>query len=119
MSYQNAVVGGYGEWLAARHTISAGMTLLDRNWRGRGGELDLILQDRDEFVFCEVKTRRSLRFGLPVEAVVPAKARRIRLLAGQWLSAARMPRRPARFDVISVLLPGPGRVRIEHRRDAF
>lgn len=47
-------LGAYGEALAARHLVSAGMTLLDHNWRGDGGELDLILRDDRTLVACKV-----------------------------------------------------------------
>jgi putative endonuclease len=80
---------------------------MDRNWRGRDGELDLVLRQRRTVVFCEVKTRSTLGFGAPAEAVGPAKQARIRRLAAQWLSlhGGRLGAAPAvlRFDVASVL----------------
>jgi putative endonuclease len=118
MSHFNQIVGGYGECLAARYLVANGIAVLDRNWRGPAGEIDLILRDGGDLVFCEVKTRRSLRFGLPVEAVVPAKVRRLRRLAAQWLAIARVRPRELRFDVVSIL-QHDGEARIEHLKQAF
>jgi putative endonuclease len=117
MTNHNQLVGGYGERLACRYLVSQGLELLDRNWRSRAGELDVVARDGDDLVFVEVKTRRSTRYGHPAEAVVPAKARRLRRLAGLWLAANGMRGERIRFDVISVLL---GRsVAVQHLRGAF
>jgi putative endonuclease len=82
-------IGRYGEDVAARHLTDAGLTILDRNWRCRAGELDIIAVDSGVLVFCEVKTRSSTQFGDPAEAVIGAKAARIRRLAMAWLAAQR------------------------------
>ena len=58
-------LGNYGESVAERYLVEAGMTVLDRNWRCGQGEIDLILRDADTFVVCEVKTRSSTAFGSP------------------------------------------------------
>jgi putative endonuclease len=101
-------LGDVGEALVARWYEAAGYTVVDRNWRCRAGELDLVCaggRGRDAvLVFCEVKTRRSTAFGSPLEAITPTKARRIRALARAWLaeqSGAGTPH--LRFDVASVL----------------
>jgi putative endonuclease len=127
MTHVNQIVGGYGECVAARHLVGLGMAVLDRNWRGTSGELDLVLRDGRDLVFCEVKTRRSKRFGTPVEAIVPAKVARLRRLAAQWLAATRVRPDQVRFDVVSVLVrmvAGPDgravpRPIVEHLRGAF
>lgn len=108
-------LGRYGETLAARRLTQAGMTVLARNWRcGRTGEIDIVARDGDCLVFCEVKTRRSERFGGPVEAVHSHKAVRLRRLAVAWLRAhdARAPR--IRIDVIGILRPRSGPVLVRH-----
>jgi putative endonuclease len=80
---------------------------LDRNWRCREGELDLVVRIGGTVVFCEVKTRSSDRFGYPVEAVTGVKQARIRRLATRWLrerGGSFGPRpRSIRFDVVSGL----------------
>jgi putative endonuclease len=98
-----------GEAVVARWYEAAGYTVVDRNWRCREGELDLVLSRDRTVVFCEVKTRRSVAFGAPFEAVTVTKQRRLRTLALRWL-AAHPDRRVSelRFDVASVLAE-PGR----------
>ena len=97
-------LGRYGEDLAAQHLVAAGMVLLDRNWRCREGELDLVARDRDgTLVFCEVKTRSSDAFGAPMEAVTRSKQLRLRRLAAAWLDEASDRPDDIRFDVASVL----------------
>ena len=110
-------VGDRGEELAVEHLREQGLEILDRNWRCPEGELDVVAVDGDGVVvFCEVKTRRSLRFGWPVEAVTPEKARRLRRLAWSWLRETG--HRPAQFriDVIGVHCPATGPVEVQHLR---
>ena len=84
--------------------VDAGYRVLDRNWRCREGELDVVAARDSVLVFCEVKTRRSTAFGSPAEAVTVTKQRRIRTLAMRWLDDHPEARaRTLRFDVASVL----------------
>ena len=107
-------LGEYGERLAERYLTDHGMAVVDRNWRCARGELDLVLRDGDWLVFCEVKTRRTARFGSPVEAVHPRKAARLRRLASAWLQEHQ--ERPARIriDVIGILRPAEGKAVLRH-----
>jgi len=99
------VLGDAGEDLVARWYVDAGYRVLDRNWRCREGELDVIVSRDSILVFCEVKTRRSTAFGTPAEAVTFTKQRRLRTLAMRWLDAHPGARaRTLRFDVASVLV---------------
>jgi putative endonuclease len=109
-------LGEYGERLAERYLTEHGMAVVDRNWRCARGELDLVVRDGDCLVFCEVKTRRTVRFGSPVEAVHPRKAARLRRLASAWLQEHR--ERPARIriDVIGILRPVEGKAVVRHVR---
>jgi putative endonuclease len=105
MSDGRRIVGRAGEDAVAQWYTVRGYRVLDRNWRVREGELDLVVERAGTIAFCEVKTRRSDAFGLPVEAVTPRKRQRLRTLARQWLaSGAVRGARPAqlRFDVASV-----------------
>ena len=98
-------VGRLGERLAARWLWFRGMKVLFRNYRApKGGEVDLVLRDGKVLVFCEVKTRTSLAFGRPVEAVTPAKQALIAKGAMSWLDLLEMPDVRFRFDVVEVLL---------------
>src|SRR3954451_15768526 len=83
------ILGRRGEQAAADHLTELGWQILDRNWRCREGELDIVARDGTELVFVEVKTRSSLAFGAPAEAVDRVKAARIRQLALRWIAAAR------------------------------
>ena len=97
-------LGADGEAAVARWYIERGFTVLERNWRCSSGELDLILCKGHDVVICEVKTRSSDRYGSPFDAVGPAKQRKLRQLAAQWLRDAA-PFRPTglRFDVAGVV----------------
>jgi putative endonuclease len=107
-------LGAYGETLAARHLSERGLVVLERNWRCAEGEIDLVLRDGDTLVVCEVKTRSSLDFGSPHEAVTPAKLARLRRLAGCWQAARGMPARDVRIDLVAVLRPRRGACVVEH-----
>jgi putative endonuclease len=119
MTKTTQLVGAHGEELAAAHLVEAGLVLLDRNWRCRYGEVDIIARDGEIVVFCEVKTRRGTEFGTPAEAIVAAKARRLRKLAGVWLSMSTLRPSEIRFDVVSVLRGRQGAPQIEHVKAAF
>jgi putative endonuclease len=117
-------VGRFGERLAADHLVAAGLTIIATNWRCPAGELDIIARDGPALVFVEVKTRSSLAFGHPAEAVGPAKAARIRALALRWIAERRAadPEEywdQLRFDVISVLRRGPDGPTVTHLPGAF
>jgi putative endonuclease len=119
MTKTSQILGAHGEDLAAAYLTGTGMVLLDRNWRCPYGEIDIIARDGDIVVFCEVKTRRGTLFGPPAEAVVGAKARRLRKLAGLWLSNSTVRPREIRFDVVSVLPLQQGSAQIQHLKAAF
>jgi putative endonuclease len=125
-----AALGRYGEDVAARHLTAAGLTVLARNWRCREGEVDIVALDGDILVVCEVKTRRDVAFGTPLDAITPVKAARLRRLACRWLADQRAGAAAAdrdefdhyaevRFDVVSVLRSSAGPTRVEHLRGAF
>ena len=102
MTQRRRALGASGEDLAAAWYEARGYQLLDRNWRCREGELDLVLRRGRELVFCEVKTRSSAAFGVPAEAVTRTKQQRLRVLATRYLAQTRSSGR-IRFDVAAVL----------------
>lgn len=112
-------LGRYGEDVAARHLQAAGLTVVERNWRCRDGEIDIVARQGEILVFCEVKTRSGPAFGMPAEAVTPVKAARIRRLAGRYLAERRPGYGELRFDVVSVLRQPRGAAVVEHLRAAF
>lgn len=111
-------LGRYGENLAARQLVAAGMTVLARNWRcGRTGEIDIVAMDSDVLVVCEVKTRRADSFEHPMAAVTRTKAERLRRLADCWLErSGGPPPGGVRIDLVGVVLPDRGAPVLEHAR---
>lgn len=117
-------VGRFGEQVAADHLTAGGITVLDRNWRCRAGELDLVGREGSTLVMVEVKTRSSLAYGSPAEAVDRRKAVRIRHIAALWMANYRESGeqpfwRDIRFDVVSVLRRRSGGLAVDHLRAAF
>jgi putative endonuclease len=104
-SDRRRALGALGEDAAAAWYTARGFEIVDRNWRVREGEIDLVARQGRTIVFCEVKTRSSDRFGAPVEAVTLTKQRRLRTLAARWLAEHPGRRSEVRFDVASVM-PG-------------
>ena len=107
-------VGRYGEDVAEAHVRGRGWQVLERNWRCRDGELDLVALDGDELVVVEVKTRRSTAYGHPAEAVTAIKLARVRRLAAAWLAAHDVRPGSIRVDVIAVLLVRGQAAQIDH-----
>jgi putative endonuclease len=103
MTQARRSLGAAGEARAAEWYAAQGYEVLARNWRCRDGELDLVVRRGGVLAFVEVKTRSSARFGSPVEAVTPAKQRRLRLLAFRYLREVGMRAPRLRFDVVSIL----------------
>ena len=112
-------LGARGEVLAGTWYSEHGYSVLDRNWRCRQGELDLVLERNGVVVFCEVKTRTSDAFGIGAEAVGREKQLRLRRLAGEWLAAHDRHARELRFDVVSILAPRSGPPTIDVIEAAF
>jgi putative endonuclease len=103
MSERRRELGQSGEAAAAAWYEANGYEVLARNWRCREGEIDLVVRRARTVVFCEVKSRSSVAFGAPVEAITRTKRDRLRRLAARWLSGAGVPVSEIRFDVASVL----------------
>ena len=109
-----AALGAYGETVAERHLVAQGMVVLDRNWRCREGEVDLVLRDGAVLVICEVKTRSDHRCGTPHEAVTPAKVDRLRRLAVRWAEDHGVRAPEVRLDLVAVTRPPRGAAIVEH-----
>ncbi|MBM3674202.1 MAG: YraN family protein [Actinobacteria bacterium] len=112
-------LGQRGETLVAQWYERRGYTVLDRNWRCRDGEIDLVLAVGRVLVFCEVKTRTSTAFGTPAEAVTLRKQARLRRLASRWLDTHPGRARSLRFDVASVIAQRGGPAIVEVLEAAF
>ncbi len=112
--------GRRGEDAAAAYLERVGMTIEARNWRCPAGEVDIVARDEGEFVFVEVKTRRSDRTGTAEEAVSAAKQKRVARLAEAYLRSIDAPiGYAARFDVVAIRVIAPDRALLRHHRAAF
>jgi putative endonuclease len=116
-------LGRHGERLAGEHLRHRGFQILERNFRTRFGELDIVAFDGRVLAFCEVKTRR-LRpgQGSPFDAIRSLKRSQVRRMAAVWLNERtdRPYAREVRFDAIGVTFDPSGRlVSIEHLEGAF
>ena len=109
-------LGRQGEQLAVEHLRQDGLRVLDRNWRCAEGEIDIVAAERRSLVICEVKTRSSVRYGTPLEAVSRAKRSRLRRLAACWLVAHGVLFDEIRIDVVGVLRTESGDFTVEHVR---
>ena len=118
MAAPHLALGREGEDAAAAHLVGKGFVVVTRNFRTRGGEVDLVCRDGDVVVFVEVKTRGEGMRGRPEEAVTPAKRARIVRAAAQFLSDRGWWDRPCRFDVAAVSRRD-GALWVEHAENAF
>jgi putative endonuclease len=116
--------GASGEQAAAEMLAALGYEIVERNFRTRYGELDIVALDRGSLVFCEVRSRVGRdAIAWALQSIGPAKRLQLRKMAREWfrLSKAEVPRsRAIRFDAVAVALAPNGRVlAMEHVRDAF
>ncbi|MFI6500836.1 YraN family protein [Nonomuraea typhae] len=95
-------LGRRGEQLAVEYLESEGMEIIERNWRCRHGEIDILARDGSRLVVVEVKTRSSRSHGSALESVRPAKLRRLRRLAALWLAGQPHSFRTVRVDVVAL-----------------
>lgn len=113
--------GALGEQYAAAWLEEHGWTTLSRNWHTRYGELDIVMLNPEyTVVFVEVKSRRSMHYGYPQEAITPAKQHNLRKAACDWLldRRNRVPHSAVRFDVVTIVLR-VGRPLVHHIENAF
>ncbi len=112
-------LGRRGEEFALSYLTDAGYELVERNWRCAQGEVDLIVARDGEVVFVEVKTRSSLRFGHPFEAITAAKLARLRRLAHAWCAESDSPPRRIRIDAVAIVAEVGVEPVLEHRQGLF
>ena len=112
------LLGRYGEDRACDYLRGLGYSIVERNWRCRIGEIDIIARDHDRFVFVEVKTRSADGFGHPFESITETKAARLRRLVAAWCESRQVSGIKVRLDAVSVLVRA-GRVNIEHLKQVL
>ncbi|QGY39929.1 YraN family protein [Pseudodesulfovibrio cashew] len=110
--------GEQGEEAAARFLKTRGFRVLERNWRYRQWELDLICRDRDTLVFVEVKTRAATTMGSPADGLGRRKRERLVKAASRYLSTKNLWDMPCRFDFVAVV-DREGSLEVEHVENAF
>ena len=112
-------LGRAGEQRAARYLESCGYEVLDRNWRVREGELDLVVGRPGDLVVVEVKTRRGEAFGHPFEAIDRRKRQRLWRLAVAWIAAhpEQVQGRRLRLDAVAIIGSDPDTALLEHLED--
>ena len=112
-------LGERGEALAWNFLKKRGYLLLEKNYRTRLGEVDVVARKDGVLVFVEIKTRRDHRFGLPEEAVDWKKRRKLARVAQAYLQAEGLENRSARFDILSVTWDGTAEPNFSLLEDAF
>jgi putative endonuclease len=122
-------LGDTGEELAARTLLTAGLTILRRNWRCPAGEIDIIAQEAAPdfvkggqvvswLVLVEVRTRRGTQFGAARQSITPRKQAKLREVAAHYVQTENW-RGPWRIDVVAVQMDAQGRLlEVEHIRHA-
>jgi|Deesub1362A_J573_1020465.scaffolds.fasta_scaffold03784_4 putative endonuclease len=115
--------GGLGKWgesLACQRLRHGGYRILERNWRVREGELDIVAEREGEIVFVEVKTRRSEQFGPPEESFTPTKRGRLLAAALAYLEQHGLTNRAWRVDLVAIQMDGRGgMVRYDHYQNVL
>ena len=120
MGSDNKSTGDLGEKIAEKYLIHLGYKILDKNFRYKTGEIDLIGKDNEYIVFIEVKTRTSSYFGFPCEAVTSSKQRKIYRTAEIYILQRKLFKSNFRFDVVEVFLSNMQKdYRVTLIKDAF
>jgi putative endonuclease len=102
MTLARQSLGQLGENLAVRELESRGYAILERRYRTRHGEIDIVATDGPTLVFVEVKARVTAEFGTAAEAVTPRKQRRLAAMAVDYLARHHVVQTPCRFDVVAI-----------------
>jgi putative endonuclease len=119
LTSDRVALGQSGETYACRELERRGYAILERRFRTRSGELDIVARDGETLVFVEVKARRTGRYGMPVEAVTPFKRRRILRMAAEYVLLKGVCNASCRFDIVSVLFGSGLRPKVEVLKSAF
>lgn len=107
-------LGKFGESLAKKYCLAAGMEILAQNYRIRGGELDIVAKDGETIVFMEVKTRKSAKFGTPAEAIDDKKKRALYKTAERYLYDNGLYDSNARFDALLISFTEEEKLSLKH-----
>ena len=119
MSKKRQNLGEAGEEIATTFLKKNNYTILDKNYRRKFGEIDIIAREGDYLVFIEVKTRKTVSHGHPLEAITLKKQRQISRVAQCYLAENNLFDTAARFDVVSVIVSADNHVTVELIPNAF
>lgn len=114
----NRDLGNWGENQAEEYLRKNEYEIIERNFYSYHGEIDIIAKDKNELIFCEVKTRRNIQYGMPIDAVNKFKQKRIYLTAKYYLYKNNINNISVRFDIIEVYLINHV-IRINHIKNAM
>jgi putative endonuclease len=118
LSFERMSLGKWGEDTAVNYLRHAGFKIIARNYRHIFGEIDIVAIKDNTYIFIEVKTRRSARYGHPAEAVTFRKKRQISKAALEYVTRHQLTEYPMRFDVVSIIKKPEG-TEISHLESAF
>ena len=120
MRLSNIELGRMGEERVVAYVQKHGHTIIDRNWRVREGEIDIVSMDqRCVLHFIEVKTRTSIAYGHPFEAINREKAHRLQKLALAWLATHGALAQEYSIDVAALLVQSDGELKLEIRENVL
>jgi putative endonuclease len=124
MTLREKKLGAAGEDIAVSFLQKSGYRIVERNYRIRFGEIDIIAEQGEDLVFIEVKTRTHNLYGSPFESVTRQKQKQLSKVALEYMNKCDCHERPARFDVVAIRLPGTDKTAardagIEIMRNAF
>ena len=102
MSLKKKELGAKGEDIAVRYLKERGYRIVERNYRVKLGEIDIIAEQGDNLVFIEVKTRSDATFGSPFESVTKQKQKQLSKVALEYIGKKKCHNQPARFDVVGI-----------------
>ena len=116
--YERHETGRIGEDISVKYLEQIGYTIIERNFECRQGEIDIIAKDKNEYVFIEVKTRSSVSYGKPKEAVDTTKKKHIYRSAEYYVYLKHLENEPVRIDVIEVY-KNQGKFMVHHIKQAI
>ncbi|MGE0043566.1 MAG: YraN family protein [Vicinamibacterales bacterium] len=119
MTFARQRLGVEGEDIACHALEARGYAIVERRYRTRAGEIDIVARHGDYTVFVEVKARQGTEFGDGADAVTPSKQRRLVAMATDYLARHDLGNAPCRFDVVAVQVPESGEPEVTVYEDAF
>ncbi|WP_195988918.1 YraN family protein [Clostridium sp. D53t1_180928_C8] len=120
MKKYNKAIGAYGETIASDFLTTNGYKILDMNYRNRYGEIDIICENDNIIIFCEIKSRYTNTFGSPIESVTYNKQKQIIKLSQVYLLYKKYQNYNVRYDVIEIIFNNKNAsFKLNHLKDAF